>query len=597
MLLEHLSSPSDLRTLDASALPELCSELRETLIQSCATCGGHLGPNLGVVELTVALHRVFESPRDRLIFDVSHQTYVHKMLTGRAAAFLDPKRRSEVSGFSCPAESEHDHFAMGHTSTSVSLACGVAKARELAGSDWRVVAIIGDGSLSGGLALEGLSSAAEVEGQLLILVNDNEWSIAPDQGGLYRGLAELRASGGTSHNNLFRALGLDYRYVEDGHDVVALERVLREVRDVDHPLVLHIHTRKGAGYAPAEADPEAWHHVGPFDVTTGAAAQKARGSYPELIGVALEKRIESDPRVVAVCASTPYLLGMNAERRERCSTQFMDVGIAEEHAVSCVTALAASGARPVLGIYSTFLQRAYDQVWHDLCLNRAPATLLVYGAGPRGNTDATHLGFFDLAMLAPMPNLTVLAPRSPEELLAMMDWSLDEATGPVAIRVPVEEPTSGLCLPASIASDNTWPQSWELIRPATDAGDKNSPIKRTALIAVGDMVALAAQQTAAELERRFGAAPVVISARCVSELDEALLKQLTAQCDRLVVLEGGVITGGLGQRVAQWTSEKSACRTICRGLPRAFVDRYDADELLAECGLTVDALVELIACN
>ncbi len=442
MLLTQTTTPEDVKALDRAELPLLCGEIRQAILESSAAVGGHVAPNLGVVELTVALHRVFNSPIDKIVFDVSHQTYAHKALTGRAYTYIDPERYGEASGFANPDESEHDLFAMGHTSTSVSLGCGLAHARDLAGDTYNVITIIGDGSLSGGLAFEGLDNAAELDSNLIIIVNDNDQSIAENHGGLYRNLAELRASNGTCERNVFRAMGLDYRYLDAGNDVLALVDTLQELRDIDHPIVLHVSTAKGKGFEPAQSDPERWHHVGPFDMATGRKlcpghpSEPAPHTYADITGEALSAAIERDPQVVGITAATPYIMGFTPELRAAAGKQFVDVGIAEEHAVTFATALARSGAKPVFGVYGTFLQRAYDELWHDLCLNDAPATILVFGASIFGTTSETHLSFFDISMLGALPNMRYLAPACMEEYLSMLSWSLDHREHPVAIRVP-----------------------------------------------------------------------------------------------------------------------------------------------------------------
>ncbi|MBM6775122.1 1-deoxy-D-xylulose-5-phosphate synthase [Olsenella profusa] len=585
MYLEHITSPEDVRALPASALPALCQEIRDAVITSSAAVGGHLGSNLAVVELTVALHRVFHTPHDKLVFDVSHQTYPHKMLTGRARAFLEPEHFEDVSGFSSPRESEHDLFSMGHTSTSVSLACGLAKARDLAGEKYDVVAVIGDGSLSGGLAFEGLDNAAELGSGLIVVVNDNEWSIAPNRGGIYRNLAELRATHGTAPNNVFRALGLDYRYLEGGHDVAALEAALAELRGCDHPVVLHVHTEKGHGFAPAVADPESWHHAAPFDVTSGGRAHtpvpadSADENYANVTGALLLDWMRTDRRVVAVSAATPYIMGFTPELRERAGAQFVDVGIAEEHAVTYVTGLARAGARPVLGIYATFLQRAYDELWHDLCLNAVPATILVFGASAFGTTDATHLGFFDVPMLGSMPGLTYLAPTCIEEYLDMLSWSVGHEGGPVAIRVPV----AGVASRPDFARAEDYGQGFEVVREGAGV----------AVLALGDAFPLG-EQVANELAAH-GVRATLVNPRRANAADEGLLGRLAVGHRVIVTLEDGVLEGGFGERCARALGADDV-RVLCYGLPRAFVDRYDPAELLASCRMTpADVCADVLA--
>lgn len=581
MYLSRIASPDDVKVLDRCELPLLCSEIREAIIASSAAVGGHVGPNLGSIELTVALHRVFNSPHDKIIFDVSHQTYAHKALTGRARAYLDPAHYNEVSGFSNPTESEHDLFAMGHTSTSIGLALGMACARDLAHDTYDVVAIIGDGSLSCGLAFEGLDNAADYTGGLIIIVNDNEQSIAENHGGLYRNLAELRASRGTAPNNLFRALGLDYRYVGEGNDVLALVDAFEKLRGCDHPVVVHVHTRKGMGFAPAERDPEGWHHVGPFDRETGQKLSSRTASagpdYAELTAAALISRMQDDENVIAITAATPYIMGFTPQRRAQAGRQFVDVGIAEEHAVTFAAALARAGAKPVLGIYGTFLQRAYDQLWHDVCLNGTPATILVFGASVFGTTDQTHLGYFDISMLGNMPGLRYLAPTGPEEYLAMLAWSLDQRDCPVAIRVPVALPYPAAALPTDAAFDAP---AYQTVRTGS----------RIAILALGDFFVLG-EQLAAAIEQRAGIVPTLVNPRFVTELDKPYLTELARTHDLIITLEDGVLEGGWGEKIARYLSPLGT-HVRCHGVHIGFPDRYVPQELLAENGMTVDAMAE-----
>ena len=579
MYLSDIASPSDVKALDLHELPVLCQELREALIESSAAVGGHVGPNLGVVELSVALHRVFDSPRDKIVFDVSHQTYAHKALTGRAQAFLDPARYADVSGFSNPLESEHDLFAMGHTSTSIGLAAGMAKARDLAGDDYDVIAVIGDGSLSGGLAFESLDSAAAGGNGFIIVVNDNDQSIAENHGGLYANLAELRATAGQASCNFFRSLGLDYRYLEAGNDVLALIDALSELRGCERPVVLHIHTRKGLGFAPAEQDPEAWHHVGPFDPATGEKrASTATGpDYAELTATHLLPRMQCDRSIVAITAATPYIMGFTPERRASAGEQFVDVGIAEEHAVTYASALAVAGAKPVLGVYGTFLQRAYDELWHDLCLNNAPATILVYGSSIFGTTDQTHLGYFDISMLGNMPGLRYLAPTSEKESSPCSTGRWTNAPAPWrsacrcwATRHPASSPLTHptACPPTRLrARAPTSPSlPWATSLRWASAWPTNLP--RTANIHA-----------------------TLVNPRFVTELDRDFLTNI-ARTHRLVVtIEDGVLEGGWGEKVARFLGPLGA-RVRCHGVHVGFPDRYDPRELLAENGMTVEAMAE-----
>lgn len=581
MLLTQTTTPEDVKALNRAELPQLCDEIRHAILESSAAVGGHVAPNLGVVELTVALHRVFNSPIDKIVFDVSHQTYAHKALTGRAYTYIDPERYGEASGFANPDESEHDLFAMGHTSTSVSLGCGLAHARDLAGDTYNVITVIGDGSLSGGLAFEGFNNAAELDSNLIIIVNDNDQSIAENHGGLYRNLAELRASNGTCERNFFRAMGLDYRYLDAGNDVLALVDTLQELRNIDHPIVLHVSTAKGKGFEPAQNDPERWHHVGPFDMATGRKlcpghpSEPAPRTYADITGEALSAAIERDPQVVGITAATPYIMGFTPELRAAAGKQFVDVGIAEEHAVTFATALARSGAKPVFGVYGTFLQRAYDELWHDLCLNDAPATILVFGASIFGTTSETHLSFFDISMLGALPNMRYLAPACMEEYLSMLSWSLDHREHPVAIRVP----GIGLVSRPDLAPAEDTEYSavrYNVVRQGRDV----------AVLALGDFFELG-ERVANRLAAEYGIEATLVNPRFATELDREFLDSLAAEHRVVVTLEDGILDGGWGERVACYLA-CTPVRTRTFDIAKGFPDRYDPNELLAQNGMTVE---------
>ena len=583
MLLTQTTTPEDVKALDRAELPLLCGEIRHAILESSAAVGGHVAPNLGVVELTVALHRVFNSPTDKIVFDVSHQTYAHKALTGRAYTYIDPNRFGEASGFANPDESEHDLFAMGHTSTSVSLGCGLAHARDLAGDTYNVITIIGDGSLSGGLAFEGLDNAADLGSNLIIIVNDNDQSIAENHGGLYRNLAELRATNGTAERNVFRALGLDYRYLDAGNDVLALVDTLQELRDIDHPIVLHISTAKGKGFEPAQSDPERWHHVGPFDMATGRKlcpghpSEPAPRTYADITGEALSAAIQRDPQVVGITAATPYIMGFTPELRAAAGKQFVDVGIAEEHAVTFATALARSGAKPVFGVYGTFLQRAYDELWHDLCLNDAPATILVFGASIFGTTSETHLSFFDISMLGGLPNMRYLAPACMEEYLSMLSWSLDHREHPVAIRVP----GIGLVSRPDLAPAEDADYSVARYNVAREGRD-------VAVLALGDFYELG-ERVANRLAAEYGIEATLVNPRFATELDREFLDSLAAEHRVVVTIEDGILDGGWGERVACYLA-CTPLRTRTFGIAKGFPDRYVPNELLAQNGMTVETM-------
>ena len=437
MYIEQINSPKDLKQLTAEQMTVLAGEIRQALLNRLSTCGGHIGPNLGMVEATIALHFVFDSPKDKLVFDVSHQCYTHKILTGRKEAFLDPAKYASVSGYTNPYESEHDFFTIGHTSTSVSLACGLAKARDLKRDSENVIAVIGDGSLSGGEAYEGLSNAAEMGTNLIIVVNDNDMSIAENHGGLYGNLRQLRESKGEAPCNFFKSLGLDYLYVDEGNDISALIAAFRQVKDASHPVVVHIHTQKGKGYAFAEQNREKYHWGGPFNLQTGEPKNRSTAEdYGDLTGRFLLEEMAKDPTLVAISSGTPTVLGFTPERRQQAGRQFVDVGIAEEHAVALASGIAANGGHPVYGVYSTFIQRCYDQLSQDLCINNNPAVIAVFAGTVNGMNDVTHLGFFDIPLIANIPNMVYLAPTCKEEYFAMMRWAIQQREHPVAVRVP-----------------------------------------------------------------------------------------------------------------------------------------------------------------
>ncbi|MBE6469925.1 MAG: 1-deoxy-D-xylulose-5-phosphate synthase [Coriobacteriaceae bacterium] len=581
MYLERIGSPADVRALDASDLPVLCQEIRRAIVEKSAAEGGHVGSNLGVVELTVALHRVFESPRDQIVFDVSHQTYAHKMLTGRAAAFTDPAHYADASGFANPRESEHDLFAMGHTSTSVSLACGLALARDRAGENHDVVAVIGDGSLSGGLAFEGFDNLAELGTGVLVIINDNGWSIAENHGGIYANLAELRATGGAAEHNFFRSLGLDYRFVADGNDLAGMIAELEGLRGLTHPVVLHVCTAKGSGYDLALADPERWHHPAAFDAKTGEprrapAPGAPLATYAEITGAWLSAQMETDSLLVGVNAATPYIMGFNPARRAAAGSQFVDVGIAEQHAVTFTAALARGGAHPVLGIYGVFLQRAYDQLWHDLCLNALPATILTFGCSVFGTRDATHLGLFDITLLSGLPGLAYLAPVCREEYEAMLAWAVGHTGGPVAIRVPGQGVVSRPELAPAAGEGFAIPR-YQTVRRGSDV----------AILALGSFFELG--ERAADALEAAGVHATLVNPRFALGVDMEALDEIAASHRVVLTLEDGILEGGWGEQVARHLGPRDV-RVRCFGVRTGYPDRFDVDELLASNGLTPEAI-------
>ena len=555
-LLAHIASPEDVKRLSMDELDRLAQEMRVAILDRCQTVGGHLSSNLGVVEATIALHYVFDAPRDKIVLDTSHQCYAHKMLTGRAWAFTDPARYDEVSGFTNPLESEYDLFRCGHTSTSISLACGLAKARNLLGGTENVIALVGDGCLSGGEAFEGLDNVSLVGGNLIIVLNDNEMSIAEDRGGMYPHFAELRATAGACPNNLFRAFGLDYVYVEEGNSIPALIEAFTRVRDIDHPIVVHIHTTKGYGDEWSETHKESAHHV------HGPAPARTTPDYRDVTREFILKKILSDRRVIAVNAATPGGTGLTPEFRAAAKDQFFDVGICEQHAVTFSAALAKGGVKPVFFVASTFLQRAYDQIVQDLALNQSPATVLVFQSG-YSSLDATHVGVFDLAYTGNVPGLTCLAPATVEQYLAMLDWSIERANGPVVIRVPESYASSGQ--PARFDASDV--ARFEVMRRGS----------RVALVGLGTMANLAGH-VADELETQTGVHATIISATTYSALDRSLLFSLEADHDLVVTFENGILYGGFGEKVARVLGP-SRMRVLCFGGTKEFVDRLPANEI------------------
>lgn len=579
MILEKITDTKDLRQLNRAQLHTLVDEARTALLNKISQHGGHNGPNLGVVEMTVALHRVFNSPVDKLVFDISHQTYIHKMLTGRAQAFLDPAHFDDVSGYTNPKESEHDLFTVGHTSTSLALANGIAVARDLKQENYNVVALIGDGSLSGGLAFEGLNNIAEQNSNIIVIVNDNDQSIADNFGGLYRNLKALRESNGQVKDNFFQSLGFEYHYLDEGNDLDALIDLFESVKDVDHPVLLHVHTVKGKGFKFAEENREKFHAGGPFSLETGEYVKRGTGAntYSNLTSEFLWDKMQKDKTVVAVNAGTPMML-FNPEQRKQLGKQFIDVGIAEQQAATMTAGLAKNGAKPVWAVYSTFMQRSYDQISHDLALNDLPGTILVYSASVNGMNDESHLGIFDIPFLSHIPNLVYLAPTNQEEYLAMLDWSLEQTHHPVAIRVPV-----GPLRSTGKADTTDYNQLYQ--NEVVQAGNK------VAVMGVGNFFGFAEEVIAALAKENIQA--TLINPKFISGVDEKLLTELTNNHQLVVTLEDGITDGGYGQTIASFLGNTDV-KVQNYGLDKAFHDRYVASELLAENGITVENIVKNI---
>ena len=573
----NIKSPADLKRLTIEEMEVLASEIRTLLIWKLSVHGGHCGPNLGMVEATIAMHYVFNSPEDKIVFDVSHQSYTHKILTGRADAFIYPEHYDDVSGYTEPSESEHDHFIIGHTSTAVSLASGLAKGRDLCGNRGNVIAVVGDGSLSGGEALEGIDWAAELNSNFIIVVNDNQMSIAENHGGLYQGLEQLRQSNGMCENNMFKAMGLDYIYVDKGNDIDALIKAFKQVKDIDHPIVVHINTLKGKGYALAEEDKETWHWSAPFDIETGNLTYNSDAEdYDDLTALHLLEKIKQDKKVCAITAGTPGVWGWTPERRQMAGAGFIDVGIAEEHAVALASGIAKAGGKPVLGLCSSFLQRTYDQVSQDLCINDNPATILVLWGSLSSMTDVTHLCHFDIPLLSGIPNLVYLAPTNREEYLAMLDWSIEYREHPVAIKVPMGATNHATRpVPADFSDIN----KYEKVESGSDV----------AIVALGAFFALG--ENVVRLLKEQGINPTLINPRFITGIDTEMLDDLKRSHRIVVTLEDGALEGGFGEKIARYYGP-SDMKVLCYGAKKQFVDRYNIAEFLADNRLVDTMIVE-----
>ncbi len=572
MYLEQIHSPSDIKGYTPAQRCALAAEMRAALITRASSVGGHIGPNLGVIEATIALHTVFDAPTDKIIYDVSHQCYPHKMLTGRADAYLDPAHYGEVSGFTNTEESPYDHFNIGHTSTSISLATGLAKARDLAGRRENVIAFIGDGALSGGEALEGLNVAGEMRSNLIIILNDNDWSISENHGGMYEMLRRLRETNGTAADNLFRAMGLDYRYVADGNDTEALIAAFAAVKDSQKPIVIHIHTQKGKGLSFAEDDPEDWHRHAPFHTESGAVKHPSAPD-PCLAATVdfVLAEAKRNPNFVYLSAGIVGGIGLTPAERAALGAQYVDVGIAEEHAVAMASGLARGGARPVFGTYSTFYQRTYDQMAQDVCINRSPAVFLVTGASLYRSTDVTHLGFYDISIFSHVPNLVFLAPTSIEEHLAVLRWAIAQTEHPVMIRTPLGGYAES---PYPVRADYSALHRSIVVTEGAEV----------ALIGVGNFAALAT--AAAEELARDGIHATVVNPLYLSGLDEALLTRLKEKHRLIVTVEDGILDGGFGEKIAAFYGADRDVEVKSYGLPKAFFNRYDPAALARAHHLT-----------
>lgn len=577
MYLEKINSPADVKKFTVDEMTALAEEMRKALLFRLSKHGGHFGPNFGMVEATIAMHYVFESPKDKIVFDVSHQSYPHKMLTGRKESYLDADKFDDISGYTNPEESEHDFFTVGHTSTSVSLASGLAKARDLKGEEGNVIAVIGDGSLSGGEALEGIDFAGEMDTNFIIVVNDNDMSIAENHGGMYRNLKLLRDTEGKAECNLFKAMGLDYVFVKDGNDIPSLIKAFEGVKDSKKPVVVHIVTQKGKGYAPAEKDKETWHWHMPFDPETGKSLYDAEGEdYGTVTCNYLLEKMQADKSVCAITSATPTVFGFTPDVRKKAGKQFMDVGIAEEHAMALASGIAKNGGKPFYGVYSSFLQRTYDQLSQDVCINKSPVTIAVFAASVYGMSDVTHLGIYDIPMISNIPELVYLAPVTKEEYLAMLDWSLEQNEHPVAIRVPASLVSDGKPFTKDLSKLNKY--------EITQQGSQ------VAVIALGSFYGLGVE-AAKLIEEKTGVKATVINPYYITGIDKEMLESLKADHKTIITLEDGVLEGGFGEKIARFYGD-SDVKTLCFGLEKKFYDRYDPAEVLKENHLTPEQIAE-----
>ncbi|GAA0220071.1 1-deoxy-D-xylulose-5-phosphate synthase [Metaclostridioides mangenotii] len=574
-ILNKINGPQDLKGISIDELKVLSSEIRESIITKVSTTGGHFGPNLGMVEATIALHCVFNSPIDKIVYDVSHQSYTHKILTGRKHAFINPDEYESVTGYTSPDESEHDFFTIGHTSTSVSLACGLAKARDVKGGNENIIAVIGDGSLSGGEAYEGLNNAAATGKNIIILVNDNDMSIAKNYGGLYKNLALLRETNGKSENNFFKSLGFDYYYVKDGNNIESLIETFSKVKDTSHPVVVHMHTVKGKGYKDSEENKEAFHWIMPFDLKTKEPLVKNnRETYAEIAGAFLSQKARKDSRVVAITAATPGPVGLSSFRHE-FKDQFIDVGIAEEHAIALASGIASQGGKPVASFISSFIQRTYDQLSQDLAINNNPALIMVYGGGVTGS-DVTHHGIFDISLISNIPNIVYLAPTNKEELIAMMEWGIEQGKYPVAIRVPNKRVLSAnVEVEPNFDNLNTY--------------EKMKDGSEVAIIGLGSFYNLG-EKVQEKLKETTGINATLINPRFISGIDKNLLTELLDNHKLVITLEDGILDGGFGEKISRFYGDKDI-KVLNFGASKEFTDSVPLKELYERYHLTDELII------
>lgn len=573
-VLEKINSPADVKKLSIEEMTTLSQEIREAIIKKVNTTGGHMAPNLGIVETTIALHYVFDSPKDKIIYDVSHQCYTHKCLTGRKESFTTPETYLKYSGYTNPEESEHDLFVVGHTSTSVSLATGVAKARDLKGEAGNVIALIGDGSLSGGEAFEGLDNAADLNSNIIILVNDNEMSIAENHGGLYGNLKLLRETKGKAECNFFKSLGFEYLYLENGHDFNELIQTFNNVKDTKHPVVIHLHTTKGKGLPQAEENKEKFHWVSPGILDEKTPVDTSE-NYTTVTKEYILNKIKQDKTVLAISAATPGAYGFTTDYRAKLGKNYTDVGIAEEHGIAFASAMAKCGAKPIFPVLSSFVQRTYDQLSQDLCLNNSPATLLVYWGGISG-ADMTHLGCFDIPLISNIPNMVYLAPTCKEEYLAMLDWAVEQTNHPVAIRVPFNN---------FIITGKEYSKDYSNLNKYL----VEQQGKDIAIIGVGDFFELG--KKVANILKDKGISATLINPRYITGIDTELLNQLKESHKIVITLENGILNGGFGEKIASFYGD-SDIKVLNFGAKKEFTDREPLDKLYEKYHLTPELIVQ-----
>lgn len=568
-LLNQISSPADLKKLDIKQMQKLAEEIRTLILEKDAAEGGHLGPDLGIVEATIAYHYVFDAPKDKIVWDVSHQTYPHKMLTGRALAWLDPAHYQDVTPYTNPDESPYDYYAVGHTSTSIALATGMAKARDLMGNHENIMALIGDGSMTGGLAYEGLNNAAIEPHNLVVVVNDNQMSIDDNVGGLVTALKKLRDSNGKTKENPFTAMGFDYRYVADGNDIESMIKAFEAVKDVDHPILLHINTLKGKGYQPAIDNEEAHHWVMPFDLKTDkTTVPMPEGPTANSVAMDVMKEyIEDGDKIMAINAAIPSVFGLD-EIKEKYPENYHDVGIAEQESVAFAAGMAKEGAIPVLFENSTFLQRAFDQLSHDVAANNLPVVMMVAGGGMSG-TSKTHLGIFDQVMVSNLPNWIYLAPTTLAEEKAMMEWAIKQRKHPVAIKMPTKRV----------------PEGQEFSHDYSEIKYDIKPGKDVAILALGDMYSMLGEKVADEL----GAS--LVNPVSANILDKDTLDKLANENKVIVTLEDNLLDGGFGEKVASYLGDKDV-KILNYGQKRVYTDQVPLKQILKDNRMTVDQIVE-----